>query len=270
MSSDNTVKNDSFINEDSACRNVLVFHKLTGSLSFGSTNYSPKRMCRLLGSLTDNGYQFVSVSELMSHNDSSKIAITFDDGYAHLAAALPPLIDRYKIKPTIFMPTSYVGKNNSWDYSSLFKSEPHLSRQQIEYLSEIGVDFGSHGHRHVGLSSLDDKALDSELSESKNILEEITRKPVETMSFPFGKTNSRVLAAAQKAGYKSSFTMSFPDNSDLNLAMGRVPVYFFDSPDSVMQKLGHTGLYPFHKALCRSATALSVGTVLLNKFLGRP
>jgi len=270
MSSDNLFKNDSFIKENGAYRNVLVFHKLTDSVSFGSTNYSPERMCQLLTSLTDNGYQFVSVSELMSKNDSSKIAITFDDGYAHLAAALPPLIDRFKIRPTIFVPTSYVGKTNSWDYSSFFKSEPHLSRQQIEYLSEIGVDFGSHGHRHVRLSALDNNELESELSESKNILAEITGKPVETMSFPFGKTNQRVLTATEKAGYKTSFTMSFPDNSDSNLAMGRVPVYFFDGPDSVIQKLGHTGMYSFHKALCRSATALSVGTVLLNKFLGRP
>jgi len=269
MSSDNLLKNESFIKEDSTCRNVLVFHKLTDSVSFGSTNYSPKRICQLLESLTDNGYQFVSVSELMRTNDSRNIAITFDDGYAHLAAALPPFIDRFKIKPTIFVPTSYVGKSNSWDYSSFFKSEPHLSRQQIEYLSEIGVDFGSHGHRHITLSTLDDKALDSELSESRNILEEITRKPVETMSFPFGKANQKVLTATEKAGYKISFTMSFPDKSDSNLAMGRVPVYFFDSPDSVLQKLGRTGLYPFHKALCRSATALSVDTVLLNKLLGR-
>ncbi len=270
MSSDNLFKNDSFMKESSACRNVLVFHKLTESVSFGSTNYSPKRMCKLLESLTDNGYQFVSVGELMSNNDSSKIAITFDDGYAHLAAALPPLIDRFKIRPTIFVPTSYVGKSNSWDYSSFFKSEPHLSRQQIEYLSEIGVDFGSHGHRHLRLSTLDDKALDSELSESKHILEEITGKAVETMSFPFGKTNPKVLTAATKAGFKFSFTMSFPDKSNRKTALGRIPVYFFDSPDSVMQKLGRTGLYPFHKALCRSATAMSIGTILLNKFLGRP
>ena len=270
MSSDYPVQNDSFIKENRVCKNVLVFHKLTDSVSFGSTNYSPKRMCKLLSSLADNGYQFVSVTELMSTNDNRKIAITFDDGYAHLAAALPPLIERFKIRPTIFVPTSYVGKNNSWDFSSFLKSEPHLSCQQIEYLSEIGVDFGSHGHRHLRLSTLGNKALDSELSESKNILEEITGKPVETMSFPFGKLNQRVLTAAEKAGYKSSFTMSFPDGSDTNLSMGRVPVYFFDSPDSVLQKLGRTGLYPFHKALCHCATAMSVGTVLLNKFLGRP
>lgn len=270
MSSDNIVKNDSFVKEDSACRNVLVFHKLTDSVSFGSTNYSPKRMCKLLSSLTDNGYQFVSISELMSNNDNRNIAITFDDGYAHLAAALPPLIDRFKIRPTIFVPTSYVGKNNSWDYSSFFKSEPHLSRQQIEYLSEIGVDFGSHGHRHLRLSSLNNIELETELKQSKEQLEEIIKKPVDTMSFPFGKTNAEVLAAATKAGYRFSFTMAFPDMSDRNTALGRIPVYFFDNPDSVMQKLGRTGLYPFHKALCRSATAMSVGTVLLNKFLGRP
>ncbi len=269
MSSDNLFKNDSFMKENSACRNVLVFHKLTDSVSFGSTNYSPKRMCKLLTSLTDNGYQFVSVSELMSNNDSGKIAITFDDGYAHLAAALPPLIDRFKIRPTIFVPTSYVGKSNSWDYSSFFKSEPHLSRQQIEYLSEIGVDFGSHGHRHLELSSLSNIDLQTELEQSKMQLEEIINKPVDTMSFPFGKTNPKILAAAARAGYKLSFTMAFPDKSDTKLALGRIPVYFFDSPESMGQKLDRTGMYPFHKALCRSATAMSIGTILLNKFFGR-
>lgn len=269
MSSDYLIQNDSFIKKDRACRNVLVFHKLTDSVTFGSTNYSPERMCKLLESLTDCGYRFVSVAEIMSANDSSKIAITFDDGYAHLAAALPPLIHRFKIRPTIFVPTWYIGKTNSWDYSSFFKSEPHLSRQQIEYLSEIGVDFGTHGHRHIEFSSLSVEELETELNTSRKQLEEIIKKPVDTMSFPFGKTNPNILAAASKAGYKLSFTMAFPDKSDTNQALGRIPVYFFDSPDSVMQKLDRTGMYPLHKALCRSATAMSVGTILLNKFLGR-
>ena len=269
MSSDYPAKNDSMIEEDRAFRNVLVFHKLTDSVTFGSTNYSPKRMCKLLDSLTANGYQFVSVNELMSTSDSSNIAITFDDGYAHLAAALPPLIERFKIRPTIFMPTSYIGKKNSWDYSSFFKSEPHLSSQQIEYLSEVGVEFGTHGHRHVEFSSLNVEELEAELYTSKRKLAEIIKKSVDTMSFPFGKTSPEVLAAATRAGYKLSFTMAFPDKSDTNQALGRIPVYFFDSPESVGQKLDRTGMYPFHKALCRSATAMSVGTILLNKFLGR-
>jgi peptidoglycan/xylan/chitin deacetylase (PgdA/CDA1 family) len=269
MSSDYFKEQASPDSDEGTIRNVLVLHKLTDCVTFGSTNYSPRRITKLLEQLSGAGYQFVSVNDIMSSYDKKRIAVTFDDGYAHLATVLPPLIDRFKIKPTIFLPTSYIGKSNNWDYSSFFKSEPHLSRQQIEYLSEIGVDFGTHGHRHIELTSLDENLLDSELFQSKQILEEIVKKPVETMSFPFGKTSSEVLVAAKRAGYKISFTMAFPDAADSKLTLGRIPIYFFDSPESITQKLERTGFYPFHKAICRSATALSVGTILFNKFLGR-
>ncbi|HEX2896987.1 MAG TPA: polysaccharide deacetylase family protein, partial [candidate division Zixibacteria bacterium] len=137
-------------------RNILVFHKLSNQITFGSTNYSPERLILLFESLIDSGYEFGPIQEVLTGHNSKKLSVTFDDGYAHLLRTLPRLIDKYKIKPVIFVPTAFMGEKNRWDYSFRLRDESHLDSVQMAELSEMGCEFGTHGHRHLDLTKLDE------------------------------------------------------------------------------------------------------------------
>jgi peptidoglycan/xylan/chitin deacetylase (PgdA/CDA1 family) len=245
---------------------VLAFHKLSPKFSFGSTNFSPARFEALLRSLAASQWDFVSALPGKTHPDNRAVAITFDDGYAHLAEVLPRLIEILAIEPLIFMPTSFIGKPNSWDYTHYFVKEPHLDRPAIRMLAERGVRFGSHSHGHVDLAGLSDRKLIMELRQSKELLQDAIRQEITTISYPFGRANERVISAAYECGYRAGFTMRFPTPSDHPLLQGRIPIYGFDTQLSISRKLAGEGVgYQIERLKCGVTNSLSGGTVLLNR-----
>jgi peptidoglycan/xylan/chitin deacetylase (PgdA/CDA1 family) len=249
---------------------ILVFHKLTSKLSFGSTNYSPPRFSRLLAFLQRQGYIFQSLETVLSEYNPQAVAITFDDGYYHLADVLPLLMDKYRFQPVIFVPTRFLGKPNSWDYSHPFRSTPHLDARRIKDLANLGVEFGSHGHSHVNLCRCDDKTLRHELEHSKALLEDILSRNVDYISYPFGRYNQRVLEAVREAGYTRGFTMSFPEGGDTAFIIGRYAIYGFDSCRSVLRKFRRSGpLYNVERWKARLTNKLSGGPVIFDRLIRR-
>ena len=251
------------------CPKVLAFHKLTPQFSFGSTNYSPRRFERLLAFLQGKGFIFQSLEASFSENEPHTLAITFDDGYQHLADVLPPLIQKYRFQPVVFVSTKYLGKPNSWDYSYLFRSTPHLDPKSVLTLAALGVQFGSHGHSHINLCRCDEKTLRSELSHSKAVLEDTLGTQVSFISYPFGRYNEEVLEAALEAGYTMGFTMRFPEDGDTALAIGRFGVYGYDTAASIVRKLSGGPFYSVEKWKARFTNRLSSGTAIYNRLIRR-
>lgn len=232
---------------------TLAFHKVQHGLSYGSTNYSPGRFLRLVDSLEKSGLP---------------VRLSFDDGYAHLAEVLPDLVGRLTAPPIVFVPTDWIGTDNSWDYSSFFRSTPHLSADQIRALAKHGVVFGSHGHSHRDLTGLDENQLALEMVQSRAILSNLAGTAVDSISYPFGRVSDTVRKAAADAGYLSGYTMRFPTDSDIPLATGRIPVYTFDSEQTIFRRLKQGRGYGWERLKLSMVTALSGGTVLLNRLRG--
>ncbi|MCB2229129.1 polysaccharide deacetylase family protein [bacterium] len=241
---------------------VLAFHKVMSKFSFGATNYSPGRMYKLLTRLADQGFSFADESRA---TEGPRLLLTFDDGYAHLADSLPPLMERFRLTPLVFVPTAWLGLPNRWDYSHLMQNTPHLSRAQIRQLAGIGVRFGSHGHSHCDMTGLSESELKRELQESKAELEQATGERVTDLSYPFGRVDERVEQFARQTGYTTGYTMKLPAASDPPLRTGRVPVYGFDSPGAVVRRIRGRRVAVVTAKLTH---ALSGGTILLNRLRG--
>lgn len=227
----------------------LVFHKITDRITYGSTNFPPARFRQLLNVLKENKID---------------VSLTFDDGYTHLLDLLPELVTEFELAITVFIPTAFVGRDNSWDYSHRLASFGHLDRDQIKRLSQAGIRIGSHGHNHVDLTRLDDQRLADELQKSKAILEDVTGSEIDAISYPFGRVSDQVLAAAQDRGYRVGYCMAYPNRGEAALSRGRIAVYGYDTPLSVMRKL--TGpLVPLERLKNRITNSLSAGTTLLDR-----
>lgn len=231
---------------------LLTFHKVSRGLSFGATNYSPRRLRSLLSMLQRRGYSFGQSAE--------SVVATFDDGYAHLREVLPPLMEEFGLAPIIFVPTHWIGRSNTWDYSALFRRERHLSGGEVRELAGLGVRFGSHGHTHRDLRRLTEKERRAELEESKRRLEDILGEAVTSLSYPFGGCDGRVAAAAAEAGYHDGYTMRFPAPGDGPLSRGRLGIYTFDTHGSILQKLERGPLYEVERLIAAATNRLSAGT----------
>ena len=268
MSSDGSVKPPRVISSHPPA--IFTFHKVTSRFTFGSTNYSPRRLRRLLTLLVNWGYRLQSVDQALQNQTPLSAAVTFDDGYNHLVDILPVLMDEYGLRPLVFVPTAFIGRPNSWDYSHRLRTEPHLDTRNIAALAARGVEFGSHGHRHVDLTRCDARALRAELTVSKSLLEDITGSPVTCISYPFGRYNQQVLEAVRESGYRKGFTMKFPEVGDSRLTIGRYGVYGYDTAASIRRRLSRGRLYRLEKWKADLTNRLSGGTSLWQRLRPRP
>ncbi|MDH4035522.1 MAG: polysaccharide deacetylase family protein [candidate division Zixibacteria bacterium] len=247
---------------------ILTFHKVQPQFSFGANNFPPSRIEKLLGFLQRRGFRFVPLEHAVLRGEPSDLAITFDDGYAHLADVLPNLMQRYGVKPTVFIPTAFIGCDNTWDYSSSFQRTPHLSAAAIKELAKLGVRFGAHGHRHLDLTRCNQMELVEELKRPMKELENILGETVSSISYPFGRVNETVTSQARSAGYRFGFTMSYPDPLELPLAAGRLPIYGYDTTFSIRQKVEHGTFYAVERINSGITNRLSGGTSWWRRLCG--
>jgi peptidoglycan/xylan/chitin deacetylase (PgdA/CDA1 family) len=122
------------------------------------------------------------------------LSITFDDSNkSDLAIAVPELQAR-GLTATFFILTGRLGAKGS------------LHESDVKELFGLGMDIGSHGVAHRDMTRLSPYELDDELGRSKAVLESISRRPVDTVSIPFGRYNARVLKAVRRAGYRAAYS----------------------------------------------------------------
>jgi peptidoglycan/xylan/chitin deacetylase (PgdA/CDA1 family) len=92
-----------------------------------------------------------------------------------------------------------------------------MTKEQIRELSLSPlVDIGSHSYYHNDLARIDIDDAAGEMLRSKQYLENITGKPVNSFAFPYGTYTPEVVEAAKNAGYTQLLCMDFHHEADHN------------------------------------------------------
>lgn len=138
--------------------------------------------------LNENGYTPLFISEIEDANRYEKpIIITFDDGYRDVYTYAFPILKKYNIKADLYIISGYLG------------GEKYLTTDMVKELAESPlIEFGSHTITHSILTKETDEEVERQLSESKKMLEELTGKNVESMAYPTGAYNNKVMEAVKK------------------------------------------------------------------------
>ncbi len=168
-----------------------------------------------------------------------EVLITFDDAYASFAAKAWPMLRARAFPSLLFVITDFAGRKSRWDLPFPGRRVWHLDWDELRALHAEGVAIGSHSMTHRDLTRLDDHALRRELEGSRHRLEDALGAPIRALSYPFGRCDARVAAAAAAAGYALGFAMSplRPDDRVQPLALRRFGVYIVDSPRAVLDKV---------------------------------
>jgi peptidoglycan/xylan/chitin deacetylase (PgdA/CDA1 family) len=75
----------------------------------------------------------------------------------------------------------------------------------VAELDSLGMEIGSHGKYHLRLDQANDrKTLESEIIDSKKIIEQHLAKEIYTFTSPFGINNQEIVKVVKEAGYKSA------------------------------------------------------------------
>jgi peptidoglycan/xylan/chitin deacetylase (PgdA/CDA1 family) len=241
---------------------ILAFHQTSERFFPGVNNIRPRHFFALIDLLRNWDCTFDGDEE--SAKTRPATVLTFDDGYESNYDVLIRAVES-GIRPIVFIPTDYIGRRNSWDYSSLLFPAHHLDAGQIRGLAEAGVVIGSHGASHRSLTAMGSAAAMTDLIRSKRALEDITGGEITLLSFPFGRTSDRVNAIARECGYTYGFGIgtSPDDRGDERFHIPRIPVHGIDDYFSLKSKL--SGRCSFLERMkIRTIKGLAGGTIIIS------
>jgi peptidoglycan/xylan/chitin deacetylase (PgdA/CDA1 family) len=189
----------------------------------------------------------IKASEIMQPGNNKRpvVAITFDDAFTSIMENAIPILKRYNLPATIFVPTGNLGQPPRWhlETGDTSGNETVMSEEQILDLDKNGFEILSHTVSHPVLVKIADNELNAELTGARRALENIVGHTVVGISYPHGEFDARVCEAVKKAGYLFGFTVEprMIENFTDNFRIGRFRVSEKDG--SLVFRLKISGAY---------------------------
>jgi len=238
---------------------VLAYHQVHPGFELGVNSISPRVFDRQMRFLVRQGYTSITPEALIKSLSNDRpdvlprrpILLTFDDGYESFYTFVYPILKKYGLTATVFIPAGYIGQPNHWDVKLRLKRPRHLTHTQIQTLAQNGIDFGSHGMFHRFLTHCDRKEAEEELVVSKRILENILQRSVHSYAYPYGSTNAETEALVESAGYRIAFGLD-PQHETTPYRFPRMAIYRCDTAKSFHAKLGLLGQRRFWLACAQN------------------
>jgi peptidoglycan/xylan/chitin deacetylase (PgdA/CDA1 family) len=147
-------------------------------------------------------YRFVTAGELAEGATGRTATLTFDDGWENSLTVAVPLLQRLRVRATFYLCPGLLGRQHP-DVSG--PGGRLLDERGARELCAAGMELGAHSMSHPDLRTLEDAALEYELEQSRHEIERLSGSPCVTFAYPFGFSDERVIAAAERAGYRLAF-----------------------------------------------------------------
>lgn len=177
---------------------ILAYHKVSDDEEMYSV--SPQQFAAHMQYLKENGYTAVSLAEMAdafsgkTKLPSKPIVITFDDGYADNLLIALPIMEHYSMKATVFVIAGSLGQGE------------YLSWEQAAEMQRRGTEIGSHTVSHIPLGKATEAQKFEEIWQSRVIIENKLKTPVQFLAYPFGQFDSFLFAALERSGYRGACT----------------------------------------------------------------
>jgi len=170
----------------------------------------------------------------------SYCAITFDDGFASIMENAIPILDKYKIKATVFVNYKLfkLSEDNNIEALELFCKDHFprlyqdgldihgLNKNHLKELISNGIEIGSHTVNHPVLARLDKDDLYYELKHPMDMFKLEFSYPIDILAYPYGRKkdiNALSKQMAKEAGYKAAFTTISGSLSQKNIDYMQIP-----------------------------------------------
>jgi peptidoglycan/xylan/chitin deacetylase (PgdA/CDA1 family) len=146
--------------------------------------------------LEERGYEAVTLEQVQEawYHDGTlppkPVVISFDDGYRpQFTFALPTL------------------RKHGWaGLLNLKAAGSELYESNVKAMIAAGWELAAHTVHHLDLTELGPEELKEEVAESREILQEEFKVPVNNFCYPAGKFNETVIEAVEAAGYTGATT----------------------------------------------------------------
>lgn len=136
------------------------------------------------------------------------VAVTFDDAFRSVRENALPALEKHRIPATIYVPTGWLGRPPGWAMeTSGDRDEVVMSADEIAGLPSDLIAIGSHTADHPRLTQLSQDEVDAQFTRSRQSLEALLGRTIDTLAFPYGDHNAEVVERAKAAGYRHVYTV---------------------------------------------------------------
>lgn len=171
--------------------------------------------------LVHHGYRSVSLEDLACSPGQcargKTVAITFDDGYMDFFQNALPVLQKYRLKSTVFLVSGQLGSYNRWDQGKI-ERVPLMGLDELRQARHAGVSFGAHGCTHRPLTTLTPQEAWDEISSSKCQLEQALSATVGVFSYPYGRSTPVLEGMVADAGYVAACGIEQREHRLFNLS----------------------------------------------------
>ena len=128
-----------------------------------------------------------------------------------------------------------------------------LSAADVQALAADGFEIGFHTRRHDVLVGLPADVVEQRLTEGRERLEVLARRPLSAVAYPHGKADEGVAAAAANAGFRAGFTgLKEAATASTNpLLVGRLEPRPTDSARALGEKIAWVLLHALRRDAAR-------------------
>ena len=157
----------------------------------------------------------------------SAVVLTFDDGFADFNKEALPVLQRYGLVGTLYIPTAFVNGTSRFLQREGETDRLMLTWEQLIDISSSGVACGAHSHRHLQLDVVPMDMARAEITRSKKVLEEKLSRTITSFAYPYGFYRPAVQQMVREAGYLSAcavrYAMSSPTDDLFALSRLIIP-----------------------------------------------
>ena len=164
---------------------ILMYHDVSLTKSEALT-ISVEKLEEQFSYLAEKDYRTYHFNELMDLKilpSEKNIVLTFDDGYVSQLELVIPLLEKYKLKATFFVPLNYLGKTDQWNTSSL----PIMTSEQLKTLNPNLIELAFHSYYHKKYNELTEAEIEEDTQLCFDSVSENNFLFTATVAYPFGK-----------------------------------------------------------------------------------
>ena len=170
-----------------ACLPILMYHNVAQTKSVGLT-ISEKNLEAQFKYLSENDYKTFHFSELEGLKQSNglykkSVIITFDDVYVSQLELAYPLLKKYNLKASFFIPFAYVGGLDDWNTAK----EPIMSVEQLQGLDSDVIELGLHSFAHRNYVEMTPEQAVEDFKKCQEFVSVNQLNVHNILAYPYGK-----------------------------------------------------------------------------------
>ncbi len=161
-----------------------------------SLDTTPNTLDSQINTLVKAGYTFLNardVGEIINGQmflPKKPVVLTFDDGYRDFYTDALPILKKYHVTATAYIVPGFLDKPN------------YMYTSQVEDIVKNGlVEIGAHTVHHVWLKGMAKVETQTEILQSKKMLEHTFKIRVVSFAYPYGAFDQQAVDLAKTSGF---------------------------------------------------------------------